>query len=371
MKAINEGKAKILAPDESVRRNSDVFYNPDMRHARDTIISFLSVHRKKLDHDLVVCDPMAASGVRGIRILKEVEGIEKIVFNDINPQAIDLLRKNLELNNIPEEKYEITNKDCNILFLERRREFDFVDIDPFGSPVNYLPNVWSALKKDAMLAVSATDTGALSGSFKSTCENRYGVLSQKTDFFKEFAISVLIKEIIRNLSNHNMTFNPVLSHTRHYFRVVGLTSKGKEKTTKNLENLNFVSYCPQCYQKSIGAGEECISCGKKIKILGPLWTGKTKDTKLCDEILKDMISRDFKETRDIHMCTQEIDEPFYYDLHKICKNLGISPPKLEYFFEKMRNAGFRISRTHLSDLGFKTDGNIGDINKIIGRIIKP
>ena len=365
MKNSKEGHAAIEVPENSVRRNSDVFYNPEMMHARNVIVSFLSVFRKKTDHDLVICDPMAASGVRGIRLLKEVNGIEKVVFNDANPESVELIKKNLELNKIPKEKYEIENKDCNLLFLERKREFDFIDIDPFGSPVNFLPNVWSALKKDASIAVSATDTGALSGSFKSTCENRYGVRAEKTDFFKEFGISTLIQAVVRELAKHEISFSPVFSHTQHYFRVVGLTQKSKEKTHNNLKNVSLVSYCPECYSKEIGVMEKCPNCTGMNKIIGPAWAGETKDSKFCDDVLKDMISRGFKDTKDIYKCTQEIDEPFYYDIHKICKNLKSEVPKLSDFFEKMEKNGFQISRTHLSDLGFKTDAKIKDIEKIL------
>jgi len=365
MKTINEGEAKIIVPLKSIRRNSDVFYNPEMMHARNVVVSFLSIFKKKTDHDLVVCDPMAASGVRGIRLLKEVSGIEKVVFNDASPQAVEFIKKNLDLNKIPKEKYEIENMDCNLLFLERKREFDFIDIDPFGSPVNFLPNVWSALKKDASLAVSATDTGALSGSFKTTCENRYGVIAEKTDFFKEFGISTLIQAVVRELAKHDMSFSPLFSHTQHYFRVVGLTSKGKEKTHSNLKNLRLVSYCPSCYSKQIGVFEKCPNCKNPNKIIGPMWIGKTKDSGICDDVLKDMISRGFRDTKDIYTCTQEIDEPFYYDIHKICKNLKSEVPKISDFFGKMEKNGFRISRTHLSDLGFKTDAKITDIENIL------
>ncbi|NOX71212.1 MAG: tRNA (guanine(10)-N(2))-dimethyltransferase [Candidatus Micrarchaeota archaeon] len=365
MKLVTEGAAGFYVPDETLRRNSDVFYNPEMAHARNVVISLLSIHRKKVDDDLVVLDPMAASGVRGIRILKEVEGIEKVVFNDINPHAVKYIEKNLKLNKIPKSKYEILNEDCNILFLERRREFDFVDIDPFGSPVNYLPNVWSALKKRAILAVSATDTGALSGTFKTTCQNRYGVLAEKVDFFKEFAVSVLTMNIQKELARHDIAFYPIISHTKHYFRVVGFTERGKERVSQNLSNINFTTYCPSCYQKSVGINEKCQNCGKSARITGPLWTGKLKDSQICDAILKDMIARGFSDTKDVHTCVQEIDEPFYYNIHKICKNLGISAPKLGDFFNKLESEGFAVSRTHLSDLGFKTNAPVRIIEKIL------
>ena len=111
----------------------------------------------------------------------------------------------------------------------------------------------------------------------------------------------------------------------------------------------------------MGVTEKCPNCGKTNKMIGPMWTGKTKDSSICDEILKDMISKSFKDTKDVYTCTHEIDEPFYYDIHKICKNFKSEVPKISDFFGMMEKNGFRISRTHLSDLGFKTNAKIKDI----------
>ena len=51
----------------------------------------------------------------------------------------------------------------------------------------------------------------------------------------------------------------------------------------------------------------------------------------------------------------ELDVPFYYDHHKICERLGITPGKIDRVVEYIRAQGWRASRTHFSGIGIKTD----------------
>ena len=55
----------------------------------------------------IVVDAMCGSGVIGTYLLKY--GFEKVIFNDINPEAIENLKETLEVNNI-NEGYEIHNE---------------------------------------------------------------------------------------------------------------------------------------------------------------------------------------------------------------------------------------------------------------------
>jgi len=351
MKTVKEGLAKIYVPSESLTRKSEAFYNPDMEHQRNVTIAILRMLRAKK-----VLDPLAATGVRGIRILKEIEGVEKVVFNDANPKAVKLIEKNLKLNGIKKSKYEIHKKDANSLFLEKRK-YDFVDIDPFGSPIKYLKNVGYALHKDSILGVTATDSGALSGKFSRACFRRYGIFVGRTDFPKELGVRVLITSILTNLAVHDLTFEPLYSHANHYFRTIGLIKYGPDR---NLPKIQMISYCPKCHSKSIGI-EKC-TCGGKIEILGPLWTGKIQDRDFCRKILMNF---EFGNRKEIMLCSEEIDSPFYYDLHQIAKSLRKNPPKIESVIETFRKKGFEASRTHLCSTGVKTDVNIKGFLKSI------
>ncbi len=352
MKLVSEGKAKIYVPSESLTKKSETFYNPGMEHQRNITVAALRILGPK-----EVLDPLAATGVRGIRILREVENVEKVVFNDANPKAVKLIEKNLKLNRIKKSKYEVQKKDASSLFLEKNK-FDFIDIDPFGSPVRFLRNVGYALHRDSILAVTATDSGALAGKFARACFRRYGVFVEETDFSKELGIRVLITSILQNLATHDITFEPLYSHANHYFRTIGLI---KREVDKNLSKIRMISYCPKCHSKMIGIEGKC-DCGGEMSHIGPVWTGKIQDR----DFIRNLLSKfDFENKKEIVICSEEIDQPFYYDIHKMAKSLRKGPPKIKSVIDPLRKRGFKASRTHLCRTGIKTNSSLKEILKII------
>ncbi|MDO5848410.1 MAG: 50S ribosomal protein L11 methyltransferase [Methanobrevibacter sp.] len=91
--------------------------------------------------DLAI-DGMCGSGAIGIFLLKY--GFKKVIFNDINPQAIINLKTNLKLNNISEDSYEIYNEPIETLSVPH---VDLAIIDAF-------PNVDVSDIKDKLETVS-------------------------------------------------------------------------------------------------------------------------------------------------------------------------------------------------------------------------
>lgn len=352
MKA-REGEAEIFVPDQSITRKAEAFYNPAMEYQRDLTVSALRVYQKTSGKKLSVCDPLAGTGVRSIRIAKEAGNIENILVNDANPKAFAIIKKNVKRNGL--EDVEVSNKNANVLFLERTREFDYVDIDPFGSPLNFIFNAGYALKPRSFLACTATDTGALCGSFPSACFTRYGIRVVKTDFFKETGVRTLTTAIMLELSKHGMAFEPVYSHANHYFRVMGLVRRSKSALSAQAKQIKFFVYCRACLYRSFTMTGTCPECGERIHILGPLWTGKIKENGFCKKMLDDLRSRNYRETKEINACLHEIDEPFYYDLHRIFKLLKRTPRRIDDVTGNLKKRGYKVSRTHLCGTGIKTD----------------
>lgn len=353
MKKITEGKAEIFVPEESLKRKSEVFYNPVMGYQRSITVASVKIFGKKK-----VLDPLAGTGIRGIRLIKEAL-VENVTFNDINPNAVEFIKKNLKLNGISDNFYRIYQKDANILFLEKEK-YDFVDIDPFGSPIKYLSNVGYSLKKESLLGVTATDSGALSGKFVEACLRRYGIFVCETDFSKELGIRVLITSILQNLARNEMTFEPIYSHGNHYFRVLGLIHYGPDK---NIEKIKMVSFCPRCLNKKIDVEKICDNCGNEMKIIGPLWIGKIMDREFCKNLVKNLESGLNK--KELILASEEIDSPFYYDIRKVCQNIKKNPPKMEDVINKLKENGFEASRSHLCATGIKTNAGIKNILDLI------
>ena len=90
--------------------------------AMTTEEKLLRLHNYLNNNDVkkgVAIDAMCGLGALGIYLLKY--GFEKVIFNDINPEMIDALKQNLQINGI-EERFEIHNVAFEDL------EFEHVDL---------------------------------------------------------------------------------------------------------------------------------------------------------------------------------------------------------------------------------------------------
>ncbi len=249
---IKEGDIELEVPIGRIY-DAPVFYNSDAEVVRDISVAVLSVFSKQVD-SIEFFDALSASGASGIRYSKEV-GV-KGILNDKNPKAFELIKKNVELNKID---VEVSNKDANLVM--RERLFDFIDIDPFGSPSVFMDSVAHSLKYGRLLAVTATDTGALAGSFPTACLRKYGIKAGRAAYYPELGLRVLITFVMNSFAKYDKAFRPLLflAH-KHYYRVYGVV-ESSGKVTKML--------------KSYGT----------VDNIGPIYLGPIKD----DEFIKNVI----------------------------------------------------------------------------------
>ncbi|HDJ83662.1 MAG TPA: tRNA (guanine(10)-N(2))-dimethyltransferase, partial [Desulfurococcaceae archaeon] len=184
LKKIREGKAELLIPDPKayIRSNgtyepawAPVFYNPRMVFSRDMTVLFLRYLANKGIGISLALDSLSGTGVRGIRFLLEPGNVEKVILNDIDPDAYELINENIRLNDL-QERAESYCMDANTLHYylpEVGLRAEFVDIDPFGSPIPFIDSaIWVARNK-SYIAITATDTAALTGTHINACLRKY------------------------------------------------------------------------------------------------------------------------------------------------------------------------------------------------------
>ena len=71
----------------------------------------------------------------------------------------------------------------------------------------------------------------------------------------------------------------------------------------------------------------------------------------------------------LESCRVEAKSPAtFYDVHKICKLLKISAPKLDLVFDSLEKEGFEAVKTHFNPLGIKTDAPIEKVKEIINSL---
>jgi tRNA (guanine26-N2/guanine27-N2)-dimethyltransferase len=58
------------------------------------------LERKEKYDGLTILEALSATGLRSIRYFKEIPNVKKIVCNDIDPKAVETIRRNIEYNKI-------------------------------------------------------------------------------------------------------------------------------------------------------------------------------------------------------------------------------------------------------------------------------
>jgi tRNA (guanine26-N2/guanine27-N2)-dimethyltransferase len=385
-----EGSVKFLLhkiDDNTIPSKSmSVFYNKRMEINRDiSILAVLAYSKLFNQESLVVVDSMTASGIGSLRLLKNAENIEKIYLNDINPVAIELIKKNLELNRIKSERVEIVNKDANLLFSEISRSSDVpnvISIDPFGTPNLFIDSALKSIKKDeGLLCITATDTAVLFGVKPKVCFRKYMAKPLHTDYCKEIGARILLSFISRIANINNIGIIPLLTfYSNHFVRIFAITFKGKSKILKNLpKNYGYVIHCKQCgYRLSvienfIKIPQNCPLCLSEnhLSYSGPLWVGELHQKSFLEELslLNEKFNFNNKNRlrKILKYALDEIDMPIsYYNIHKISQQLKLSfIPKLDKIIKMIEEKGYKASRTHFDFISIKTDMKIDELKKII------
>ncbi|MEE9594458.1 MAG: hypothetical protein V3V92_03570, partial [Candidatus Hydrothermarchaeales archaeon] len=246
LKEITEGHTRLVVPEELLEGRIErrpVFYNPASKLSRD--VSCTVVRTLAKEGALQYLDLLAGTGARGIRIANEVGC--PVTLNDANQKTREVMKKNVELNDV---EVTMSNLEGNLFMRQNIRSFDFIDIDPYGSPTPYLDNAIATVKSNGHIAFAATDTAALHGLYPKTCLRRYSALPLRCEFGKEVGLRILTGYAARIAASHSKGMDCILSHsTRHYFRAYLRTSPGKKAADKALEKMGFVYYCRNCLHR--------------------------------------------------------------------------------------------------------------------------
>ncbi|OGI12099.1 tRNA (guanine(10)-N(2))-dimethyltransferase [Candidatus Micrarchaeota archaeon RBG_16_36_9] len=366
LKKIQEGKIKFFTPEGRIYDTS-VFYNPEGEMNRDLSISAIQIFQKYFKRKIIICDALAGTGIRGFRYAKEIKGVKKVVLNDKNPLAVNLIKKNAKENKL--SKKCIANwEDANLLM--RKNVFDIIDLDPFGSPNIFIDSAARSIYHKGFLCVTSTDQAALTGTYPETTLRKYGIKSIRTEFYNELGIRILISFIMLNLARYDRAFIPQLSiSTRHYYKVFGKIEHAG-KITELLKEFGYVNYCSKCGDRKIGDIEKCDNQGHSFENCGPIYLGRINDRKFCKDVLLDIRSRNFRllneEVKLLKLIIEEAEmPPFYYDLHYLARKTKIEIPKFEILIKRLKKNGLKASRTHFCLTSVKTDTDYKNIIKFL------
>ena len=342
MSIIKEGNAKIKAElPEVVSKEMDVFYNPVMKFNRDVSVLLLNAVGGSKQIGL----PLSGSGIRGIRFLLELDDgiVKNLSFNDYDKNAQKNILGNIEMNGLlTNELWSISSKDA-IEFLLDSTGFDYIDIDPFGSPNPFLDSAAKRISRGGILAVTATDTSALCGTYPKACKRKYWAIHKKNSIMHEIGLRILIRKIQLIGGQYDKALIPIFCYSKdHYMRVFFRCLKGKKDVDGVLK----------LHGMFMGSG--------------PLWLGKLWDSKLVDTMCKNNNVSENDKILNIIKDECRINTVGFYDIHKIVKREKIKnmPRKLD-LMDSITNGGYKSSETHFSNTSIRSDIEYKELLKII------
>ena len=371
---VKEGKVSVLIPNpKDYEKNgvfdpswAPVFYNPKMKLNRDLSVLFLSVIKPK-----TVVDALSASGIRGIRYYVEVGGIERLILNDKNPLAVELINENVKRNNVVAE---VTNRDANSLLYEIKA--DYIDIDPFGSPSPFILSAINAVKNKGYVAFTATDLSALECSSKFSARRKYDLICEKLSFSKELGIRGLIAKVIREASILKKAAYPIFSfYHEYYYRVLFRVEKGAKKADELLNKQKYYYECPNCGFREIDENLEkkkCPRCNTDMKVYGPAWSESLWDIDFLTKLRENLKNFDYLENYEIiRKLLDTIYEESkykapYYRIDFLASRTKSNIPKKEELIKCLGEA----TNTHFDYRGIKTNRELDEITSCIKKSAK-
>ncbi|MFX0123026.1 MAG: hypothetical protein ACFFAE_05260 [Candidatus Hodarchaeota archaeon] len=387
---IQEGLGTFLVPASNIeehipRRSDEVFFNFHQEINRDfSILALRAYGNINSRTDLRVCEPLCGTGIRSARYAMETPS-SSIYCNDINSTAVEITQKNI--NRLPKassKKIQLFNLDCNSFLQALNTKdiiFDFIDIDPYGTPIPFVHNSVHLITLHGMLAFTATDLASLVGLYPRALYAKYSIshLETRIGNVHEIASRALITGIQHVGLTLGQSLIPIATfYHRHFVRCFFIRNRGVDDV---INQTGFIYLCKKCRSRHISIlGEKkskCSDCGASNGMnVGPLYLGKIQQLNylslmLQDEHLENMGTRK-KLTKYIPLMIEEtsLDIPWSFDIPALAKQVKTPVPPLTQIMKILEEMGYQSCKTHYSGTSLKTDANEIELCSII-RSLKP
>jgi len=286
-------------------------------------------------------DMLSATGARGLRLLVETGAFASFLFTEAHPVAAGVLRQNA--NNVPGAS--VRSADARTSPPEA--PFDYVDIDPYGSPVPFVPPAIRAVRPGGVLAATATDLMVLAGVQPGACERLYGSHPVRGRLGPEGGLRVLLAYLARTARAEGRTVRPLLAYVRgHHVRVyVELNLRTDPSPSDPVGLID-----PERWNGPF-LGERGP--------YGPMWLGPLFDPTLVARLTTPPTAARPRETEEFLLRVRSeagVDRPFYYEANELAGSLGLPfPPSRDALARALAGRGYRFARTHMRPEGFRTD----------------
>jgi tRNA (guanine26-N2/guanine27-N2)-dimethyltransferase len=359
-----------------------------------------------------ILDALAASGLRSIRYLKEIPLVNKVTINDISEAATKLAFDNCARNSIEMNRVEISLQDATVLMYQHRDpslQFDVIDLDPYGSAVNFLDAAVQSVADGGLLCVTCTDMTVLSGNYPEVCFAKYSSMPIPVHgkYVHEMSLRILLHSIDITANKYRRYIVPWISlsvdfYVRVFVRVFESPQEVKNSCLKRcmlFQSLNTPTFhihpLAHCNAKNnynpcvvkIPSLKYDVNNNKEekevesdpdddgstgFKMGGPFWSAPIHQQEIVDELLLRAKYYETNATEEekrlypvdtikrilgmLTLISEEVkDAPFHYNLPDLASAVRSQVPVYKDIKTALNNLGYKVSQFHHEAAALKTD----------------
>ncbi len=380
------------------------------------------------EQGIKILEALSATGLRSIRYKKEIPGIQSILVNDIDEAAVEAINRNLLFNGIPKSECIGNLGDATtVMYNHRSREkqFDVVDLDPYGSASIFLDGAVQCVADGGLLAVTCTDLSVLCGSHMDACYSKYGSVPLKGPYCHEMALRIVLADLNRHAARHKRYIVPLFcARIDFYVRLFVRVYESAKECRLASSKISNVYQCTQCDAFALQplgklnpknghsmpargpcVGVSCEHCEGAFSVGGPIWNRSMLNRGFATELLSRFtkVSKKRKAPEPIEGENESQDEeqvpehkpwnpylttvprirgevakalgevnevPLFWSLSQICRTLRCKSPGILRMQVAITNAGFKFSQSATNPDSIKTDAPANVIWDIFRQWVK-
>ncbi len=233
--------------------------------------------------------------------------------------------------------------------------FDYVDLDPYGSPLPFLDAAMTALGPDGVLGVTATDMMVLAGVESGAAERKYGSRPVRGRLAPEAGLRILLASLARRARTVRRRIVPLLCYVHdHHVRAYVRLTEAREVADDPIASIEASNW----------NGPSLTGAGP----WGPFWLGPLFDPQIVAALEPPAEPADSRSLNAwIATWNQEVDadRPFYYESNELARVLKLpSPPRVARLLDALQKRGFRSARTRVRPGAFRTTAARGLVEEV-------
>lgn len=440
---VTEGKAHILFPEKET-----VFYNPIQQFNRDLSVSCIKAwdnlygqakqeksrgkgKKRGLEHGeeaskkrkledgssaevkasssrpyIKILEALSATGLRAIRYAHEIPNVKEVVANDLLPEAVDAIQRNVDYNKVG-HIVKPNIDDANVLMYRNKaahKRYHVIDLDPYGTATPFIDAALQNIEDDGLMLVTCTDLSVLAGNgYPEKCFALYGGVNMAGhDATHESALRLVLNLLGQSAAKYKKSIEPLLSLSIDFYVRVFVKVKTNPTKVKDLQHNTMITYvcsgCRSYHSQRLGKQTEreskkgkpylkyslaqgppvdkkCHYCGGAHHLTGPMYAGPLHNREFIDEVLRinrDVHGDDVYKTRKriegmLTLAKNEVDAPFYFTPNRVSSILKFQVPSLKTVVAGLGSLGYECSLTHAQPSSLKTDAPWGAIWYVMKR----